>query len=61
MPSKKPVINFHTEQWIIRKMKVIAEENNRSLSKEVEQLCKKHIAKYEIEHGSIEIEEDDET
>lgn len=57
MPSKKPIINFHTELWIKRKMEYIANENGRSLSKEIEQLCKQHIIKYEIEHGSIKIED----
>ena len=58
MPSKKPVINFHTDQNIINKMKFIAEQNSRSLSKEVEFLCKLHIKNYETEHGEIKIEEE---
>ena len=37
-------------------MKVIAKENNRSMSKEIEQLCKIAIKKYEMENGEIEIE-----
>ena len=41
MPSKKPIIHFNTDQWIIDKMKYIANENSRSLAKEVEFLCKK--------------------
>ena len=58
MPSKKPVINFHTDQDIINKMKFIADQNSRSLSKEVEYLCKTHIRDYEAEHGEIEIGEE---
>lgn len=57
MPSKKPIIHFNTDQWIIDKMKYIAEENNRSLAKEVEYLCKQNIKKYEAEHGEIQIDE----
>ena len=57
MPSKKPIIHFNTDQWIIDKMKYIAEENNRSLAKEVEYLCKQNIKKYEAEHGEIQIKE----
>lgn len=53
MPSKKPRINFVTEKWLIEKMKYIAEENGRSMSKEIEILCKKHIQKNELEHGEI--------
>lgn len=57
MPSKKPIIHFNTDQWIINKMKHIAEEHSRSLAKEMEYLCKKHIKEYEAEHGKIQIEE----
>ncbi len=58
MPSKKPIIHFNTEQWIIDKMKYIAEENSRSLAKEMEYLCKKRIKTYESEHGEIIIPEE---
>ena len=53
MPSKKPIIHFNTDQWIIDKMKYIANENSRSLAKEVEFLCKKNIKEFEKEHGEI--------
>lgn len=46
MPSDKPRITFVTEQWIIDYMKKIAEENGRSMSKEIEMLCRKHIREY---------------
>ena len=54
MPSKKPIIHFNTDQWIIDKMKYIANENSRSLAKEVEFLCKKNIKEFEKEHGEID-------
>lgn len=57
MPSKKPIIHFNTDQWIIDKMKYIAEDNTRSLAKEMEHLCKQHIKKYELEHGEIKIDD----
>lgn len=57
MPSKKPIIHFNTDQWIIDKMKHIAEENSRSLAKEMEYLCKQRIKAFEAENGEIEIEE----
>lgn len=57
MPSKKPIIHFNTDQWIIDKMKYIAEENTRSLAKEMEHLCKQHIKKFELEHGEIKIDD----
>ena len=38
-------------------MKYIAEENNRSVSGEVELLIKKHIKRYEEDNGEIKIKE----
>lgn len=58
MPSKLPTINFHTEQEIISKMKFIAKQNSRSLSKEVEYQCKQTIKAYEAKHGPIRVEEE---
>lgn len=55
MPSKKPIIHFNTEQWIIDKMMHIADDNSRSLAKEMEFLCKRHIEAYEAEHGEIQL------
>lgn len=60
MPSKKPVLHLNTDQEIINKMKFIAKENGRSLAKETEMLCKKHIKAYEAEHGEIIVEEEQE-
>lgn len=53
MPSEKPRINFVTEKWLIEKMKYISDAENRSMSKEIERLCKLHIARWESEHGEI--------
>lgn len=55
MPSEKPRIAFATEKTLIEKMKVIADSENRTLSKEVERLCKLHVQKWEEEHGEIKI------
>lgn len=57
MPSNKPIIAVRTTDEIIEKMKIIAEENNRSVSKEVELLIKRHIKRYEEDNGIIKIEE----
>lgn len=43
MPSVKPRINFVTSEEIYKKLKELAEENDRTLSKEVERACKKYI------------------
>lgn len=56
MPSNKPVILIRTSEDIKRKIEIIAEENNRSLSKEIELLIKKHIKQYEEYNGEIKIE-----
>lgn len=47
MPSLKPRIGFCTTQEIIDKLKKIAEENDRTLSKEVERACKFYIEYYQ--------------
>lgn len=57
MPSKKPIIAVRTTTEIIEKMKIISEENGRSISKEVEILIKRHIKRYEEDKGKIKIEE----
>ena len=56
MPSDKPIIAVRTTRDIIEKMKVIANENGRSISKETEILIKKHIKRYEEDNGEIKIE-----
>ena len=56
MPSEKPRINFITNQKLIDKMKFIAAKENRSMSKEIELLCKKRIEIYEKENGEKELE-----
>lgn len=47
MPSKKPVIQLHTDQWIIDEMKKIARLENRSLANCVECLLKARIEQQE--------------
>ena len=55
MPSNKPVIAVRTTEEIKNKLEHIAEENNRSASKEIEYLIKKHIKRYEDDNGTIEL------
>lgn len=55
MSTRLPVIKGNCEQWIIDKMKYIADENDRSLSKEITQACKAWIKKYELENGEIKL------
>lgn len=54
MPSEKPRIVFITDGELIKKIKFIADFNDRSMSKEIERLVKRHINEFETEHGRIE-------
>lgn len=56
MPSKLPIIKANTSDENIIKMKYIAKWNKRSLAKELEYIVEKHIAEFEEEHGTIEID-----
>lgn len=56
MPSKLPIIKANTSQENIDKMKVIAQENKRSVAKELEFLIEQRIKQYEDEHGEINVE-----
>lgn len=60
MPSKLPIIKANTTQKNIDKMKVIAENNKRSLAKELELIVENHIKEYEAKHGEIIIKEKEE-
>lgn len=56
MPSNKPLIAIRTTETIKSKIEYISRENNRSVSKEVELLIKKHIQRYEDDNGEIKID-----
>lgn len=56
MPSNKPQILIRTEENFKKKIEYIADENNRSVSKEVELLIKKHIKQYEEYNGEIKVD-----
>lgn len=58
MPSDLEKIVVRTTPEIKKKTEIIAKENNRSTSKEVELLIKKHIKQYEDYNGEIKIEEE---
>lgn len=46
---------IRTNKETIEKFRTISKENKRSMSKEAELLIVKHIKKYELENGEIEI------
>lgn len=56
MPSNKPLIVIRTTEEIKKKIEFVAEENNRSVSKEVELLIKRHLKRYEEDNGEIKLE-----
>jgi hypothetical protein len=56
MPTNKAPFGFNLEYEYLEKMRFIAKEETRSLSNLLEHLCKKHIMKYEKEHGEIKID-----
>lgn len=55
MPSNKPRLMTYTTQEVIEKFAVIAEHENRSMSKELEYIVKKYIENYENTNGNIVI------
>ena len=55
MPSVKPKFTFRTDQEIIDKLRYIADDNFRTLNKELEMIAIKRISEYEKEHGQIQL------
>ena len=55
MPTKKPLIQCLLEETIFRKLKVLADKENRSTSNIAGTIVTKYIEDYEKEHGKIEI------
>lgn len=45
--------SLRIEEETMEKLKVISDENGRSLNKEIEQLILKHIRDYESDYGTI--------
>lgn len=55
MPSNKPRLMTYTTQDVIDKFEIIASEENRSMSKELEYIVKEYIKLYESKHGNINV------
>lgn len=53
MPSKLPQFTLRIPQEQMYKFRYVAEYNARSCNRELEQLIKIHITKFEKEHGKI--------
>ena len=59
MPSNLPRYTLRVEQPILDKIKYIADDNFRTMNKEIESLLVKRIADYEAKHGVIEVSHTD--
>lgn len=57
MPTKKAPFTFNMEEEYLKKIRIIAKAETRSLSNLLEHLCRLKIAQYEKEHGEITIKE----
>ena len=59
MPSMLPKFTMRVSQEMLDKLRYIADDNFRTMNKELEMLIAKHIADYEREHGLIVVPEED--
>jgi len=57
MPTNKAQFGFNIDDEYLRKMKFIAKQDTRSLGNLLEHLCRQHIARYEQEHGKINLDD----
>lgn len=55
MPSNLPRFTFRTENETLEKLRYIADNNFRTVNKEIEMLVYKYIAEYEATNGPIKI------
>ena len=56
MPSNLPKFTLRTDRVILEKFRFIADDNFRTVNKELEMLMKKHIEEYEHDHGEIKVD-----
>lgn len=55
MPSNMPKFTFRVDNETLEKLRYIADNNFRTVNKELEMLVKKYISEYEEKNGVIEI------
>lgn len=55
MATNKPQIKAYTDEITITKLKYIAENQSRSLSKEIDFIVKEYIKSYEKENGEVKV------
>ena len=59
MASNLPQFTYRTKREILDKLKVVSDNNFRTVNKEIDLLVKRHIAEYEAQHGEIELSEEE--
>jgi len=59
MPSNQPKFTLRTDKVTLEKFRYIADDNFRTVNKELEMLMLRHIAEYEAKHGPIVLPVDD--
>lgn len=59
MASSLPKFTYRTDQVTLDKLRYVADNNFRTLNREIDMLVKDHIAHYEAEHGEIRLPEKD--
>lgn len=55
MPSNLPKFTLRTNQQTLDKFRYVADNNFRTMNRELEMLMQKHITEYEREHGEIQL------
>lgn len=55
MPSSLPKFTLRTDRETLEKFRYVADNNFRTVNKELEMLMQRHIAEYEQEHGPIPV------
>jgi predicted DNA-binding protein len=53
----EPQYAFRCDEETIKKLEYIAQQNTRTRNQEMKHVIKTYVAKYEQEHGEIQIEE----
>lgn len=59
MPTNKIRFTFNLNEEVLRKIKYLADADNRSISNMLEHLCKERIQNYEKENGPIPLNKHD--
>lgn len=58
MPSVIPPFSLRLPEELMKKLRIVADKNRRSLNKQIEFLVAQYIAEYEKENGPIDIKEE---